>query len=455
VSGTTEAPEPAWREAVTIREDVDLERVLVSRLPPAGGSRAVAVTDLVSPRSAFWRAISPVAPDPGRVERLELGRSVHRQLGSALAPEGALEVRVRREGFVGRIDLWADLPVEVKSVTRPVHPLEWASARPDQVEQLAMYAALTERRVGRLVSVEPTLDSAPQVEALEVVFDKISDVAVTMRQRAEALRRAWRDRSSSGLPACRWFGRGCEYQQAEVCDCAAGEAPGEMVAPGDVTVRPVPELAARIEARLRASPPATHAPTLRRFHDLLYLRRAYFERTTPTAESEPPRWDPTAPQDLYDRLRAAVESGPLGEVTRLAPRTEEPEEEVGGFRGQPFLLRASRARDRSTPDTLLDRQPQYALELGLRCVATGSDTARLVLGREREPTDGTRVQVFEFRFAPATHFARLWRVRAQRLASAIAEHAPERLPPCPEWMYSDCPYREACACGPESGRSQR
>jgi hypothetical protein len=416
----------------------------------------VSVTDLVAPRRAFWRAVSPVRFDAERQERIDLGRALHRRLGAALSSEGILEARIRRDGIVGRIDLLSDVPVEVKTSSSAVAVRELPLSRADQVEQLAMYCALSDRTVGRLVTLIVGDAEVGTVQAADVTFGDTAPIRGEMQHRAAALRGAWAAHRPDSLPLCRWFGRGCEFQSAEVCDCTGSEENAASPIVAQVTeLAERTDVSGRIQSRLREIPATVTTPTLDRFRDLLYLRRAYFERTAGAVPYEPPRRDPSDPPDLYARLVAAVEGGPLGEVALLPPHVPEPDEEVGGFRGAPVLVRTSWGRDRPTAPTLLAAQPQYALELGFRCVATGTTVAHLVLGRERAREDRDRVQVFEFRFTSPSTFSRLWRERARHLESALEAHAPETVSACPEWMFSDCPYRADCGCGPSAGRSQR
>ena len=455
VAGGPESTEPEWRSTVAVREDPDLAALLTARLPPEGAPRAISVTDLVSPRRAYWRAISPVPASAEREERFDLGRAAHRRLGVALAGEGALEVRVRRDGFVGRIDLLADVPVEVKTSASPVVPSDLVTSRPEPVEQLGMYAALIDRSIGRLLTVPVVDERSSSVRAVDIEFRAPRATRDEMGRRAGALRQAWRTREPGPLPRCRWFGRGCEFQDEGVCGCTgdepdAAEPTGTFVT--GVTDRP--EIAAHIASRLEAVPAGARA-TVRRFRDLLYPRRAYFERTGEPAPPASFHADPSSAVDLYDRLRSALESGPLGEVARLPPRTDEPDEEVGGFRGAPFLLRASRSWTSPRAAGLLEDQPQYALELGFRCVATGTSSGWLVLGRERAATEAERVRVFEFRLEQPTVFARLWRDRIRRLRAALDTRDPGSLAACPRWMFDSCPYAAECGCGTEAAASQR
>src|SRR5271170_1715022 len=300
----------AWRAAVSVREEVELSQLLTERMPRESAPRAVSVTDLIAPRRAFWRAVSPVQPDPTRQHRLDIGRRWHRRLGVALSDEGALEVRVRRGGVVGRIDLLSDVPVEVKTSASSVEPEQLRQARPDQVEQLAMYCALADRPSGRLVTLLTGEDGAGRIQAVDIGFGDTENIRTEMGRRADAIRAAWTEQRPSGLPACRWYGRGCEFQDAEVCDCTGSEpVDASSILSGVRAVTERTDIAGRIESRLHEIPTKIERPTIERFRDLLYPRRAYFERTTVEPIPEFARPGPLEPVDLYARLTEAVETG--------------------------------------------------------------------------------------------------------------------------------------------------
>lgn len=445
-----------WEKTVSVREDLQLERELVGRLEQLTGARSVGVTDLLAVRRAYYRFTAPPIPIPtDRQARLDRGRAVHRMLGSRLAGEGTVEARVRRTGIVGRIDILADVPVEVKTSSAFVDPSELLVERPDQIDQLVMYCALVDRPAGRLLTVVAPTGDVFEVQAVDLAFGSTERTLREMGHRAEQLRAAWSERNPEALPRCPWYGRGCEYEGAAVCSCTGKEEPapelfGNEV--GEPTRRP------DVEERVRAalSPPRTaEEQHVERFREILYPRRAYFDRIrgAPVEAVEPVA--PSLEPDLYHRLSEALESGPAGEVARLPPRTIEPDEEVLGFRGRPMLLKTSRARNRLRASELLTRFPQYALDLGLRCATTGAESGIVVLGLERATVDRDRVQVLEIRFASRTPFSRLYRERSQSLADALREQRPETLAACPEWMRLECPYRADCDCATAGARDTR
>ena len=450
-------PTPDWRSAVRFRDDPALTEEIRGRFPLEGRPPPISVTDLLGLRRAYWRPLVPLPPvPPEREARLEAGRFLHRVVGPLLGPDAQLEIRVRKEGLVGRIDALTDVPVEVKSATLAVEPSALADDRPEYVEQLAMYCALLERPTGRLVTLVARETSVAGVRVVDLSFRDLPEVYEEMHRRADRLRSA-RGRGDPGdLGRCRWFSRGCEYREAEVCDCTGEEVdPPSRILACLASADDRPDLAGPLRERLEQALASTPSPSVDRFRDLVYPRRAYYaRRPPPDSEPTPPR-PPGPASSLYADLLEAVESGPVGEVARLPSRATDPAEEVGGFRGEPYVVRTSRVRVPHRADDLLARSPQYALELGFRCVATGRSVGRVIVAYEYAQDARDRVRVFEVEFRPVSVFARLWRGRLAELERALADRAPESLEACPSWMFESCPYRTACGCGPAGARSQR
>lgn len=443
-----------------MRADPDLERELTERLARQTPVRAVGVTDLLSLRRAFYRAVGPPVPvPPARQARLDEGRTLHRWLGSRLAREGTLEARVRRDGLVGRIDILADVPIEVKTSSSLVDPSDLPALRPEHVEQLGMYCALVGQKSGRLVTLLSGTPTPAHVQAIDFSYRSVERILVEMRRRADLLQDAWAEGRPDELPRCPWLDRGCEYRDAGVCSCTGEEEETPPWVREEVdAATPRADVEERVRTELSEPFPDEGAGVIERFREVLYPRRAFFERTSPVAapppSAAPPR--PAIPEkDLFARLQEALESGPPGEVARVPSRSLEPEEEVVGFRGRPLLLRTSWAWSRYREEELLPRAPQYVLELGLRCAVTGTDGGLVAVGFERAEVDRDRLQVLEVRFDSVTPFSRLFRERSRELAAALRDNAPGRLAACPEWMTTDCPYRAECGCASSEGRVTR
>ncbi len=385
---------------------------------------------------------------------MERGRAWHLRLEAAFSREGQTEVRIRRGGVSARIDLLSDVPVEIKTGASPLGP-DPSGLRPEWLEQVAMYCALLRRPTGRCVYVARPEAGPAGVRAFDIRFRDLDRLSSEIADREGALRDALGAGRSDGLPRCSWFGRGCEFQAAGVCDCTGAEAPGTTRIPSDVaSITARPDLESRWSEAVAAVPAGAVPGKVARFRDLVYPRRTYFESLGPPEPETRPA-PGFGPPDLYDRLIEALESGPAGEVADVAANGEGPEEEVVGWKGRPFLLRSSRAWSRAKPEEIGRRFPQYVLELGFRCAAAGRSDGAIVVGYERAESDRDRLQVLDVRFDSTEPWRAIWGDRASALAAARASSSPAGLPACPEWMYATCPYRGACACGDPETRSQR
>jgi hypothetical protein len=447
----------SWRDSVRVREATELEDELEARWRVASGERAVGVTDLLAPRVAFWRwTHPPLELDPARQSRIDTGRRLHRILEAILGNDVRLEVRVRRDGIVGRIDALSDRPIEVKSGARTSEADDLREDHPEHLEQLAMYCALVGSPRGRLITVAPEAPVAEIVRTSDVEFRDLAPVREWMAASQHAVRQAVTNGSPRDLPRCRWFARGCEFREQGVCDCTGAEP--EMISSLATSLGPIAsraDLDAEISPRLSAALAAEQPGESFRFRELVYPRRSFFERTSTAAAPAPTERPRTMGRSAYERLVETIEGGLVGEVACLAPRTAGSEEDVSAFRGTPYLARTSRAGRFPAAEELVDRYPQYSLELGFRCAVTGTDTGTLFVAHERGEGTDSRLRVFTYRFAPVTPLARMWRNRSAALVRALGTGDPFELPGCPGWMFPDCPYRSECGCGSPEGRSQR
>ncbi len=447
---------PANAEGVLGRlravDDPALAAELAGRLPPPTAPRPVSVTDLLAPRRAYWRRVKGPAPfSPERELRLHAGRDWHQRLGEAVADEGSLEVRLRRGSISARIDLWTDVPVEVKTGADPA-----PSDRDDQVEQLAAYCALTGSPTGRLVHLSLRGEEPPRVTAGDLTFRDLGAISADLDRRERELRGAIASGAPGGLDRCRWFDFGCEFRTAGMCNCRGDEPEASRGLVDQLQGRsPNDGVAHRWTERLAAAA-AARAARPERFRDALYPRRTYFRRTVGGPVEGVPVRPPAAPLDAYERAVAALESGAAGEVHRLVPKSDGPDEEVLGWRGRPCALRSTRVHGRLTPDDLERRFPQYLLDLGFRAATSGVAEGVLVVGYEHPIPGATSLQVFRVDFGPVlSEMGRLWSERMRAVETAVRDSGPASLPACPAWMATDCPYRASCGCGVDPGRSQR
>jgi hypothetical protein len=447
----------AWSAAVRVAARTDVAEELLRRRRENPPARSVGVTDLLDPRSAYWRSLSPVEPTPERRAILEGGKEAHVRVGHALAPARYREVRLRREGIVGQVDLLEEGPVEIKTTSLPPSAEALRTSRASYIEQLGMYCALLDQPKGRLLLIGPRAGESEPVAVYDGRFGDLGPIWAEMRARANMLREAIERRTPGGLPRCPWRGRGCEFEAAKLCDCTGveplmGSAIRDQLA--DLTLNPTAsaEVVARMSEVGRQPP-----PVVRRFRDLVYPRRAYFERTEPGVT--PPAGTPAfahsaSPEDLYRTISDLLESGPPGEMTREPTPSGEPLESVACFRGDPLLLKVTRTWTVAPPEKLVQDQPQYFVDLALRCAALGRAHGWLALGYERAPDWTAKLRVLDVIWEPLSAATDLLESRRTLLEASVRAGAMEALPTCPRWMVDGCAYSGRCGCGAPSAASR-
>ncbi|HEV2449194.1 MAG TPA: hypothetical protein VGU43_02145, partial [Thermoplasmata archaeon] len=431
---------------------VEPDAAVAARLAGAGGEartvRSVWVSDLLDPRIAYYRAISPVEPSPDVIARRESGREAHDRVERRLAAPEHREIRVGADGIVGRIDLLYDRPTELKSTAKLLEPAELPRLRPSYVEQLAAYCALLERPTGRLLLVRDATGGTADLRVGDAEFSDLPGLRRELLTAAEALRQAIRDRNPDPLARCAWFGRGCEYQEAGVCHCT-GQEPSP---PGPGVRRLIHlernlELEHRVAEQLAAPPPDPSTEPIGKYNDLLYPRQTFFERTgAPRRPGAPFSGGP-----LWRELRDVVESELASELDERGSTSGEPREPVACFRGEPYLLKTSRSRWRTLPEQVPLRSPHYLLDLALRAGALRVEGGWIFLARERPEPGAPRIEALHVRFSEAPRLAVWLDGQVSALHAAVREGDPSRLPACPEWRFEECPYRDFC--GDPQGRA--
>ncbi|MGI0151061.1 MAG: hypothetical protein ACREC5_03885, partial [Thermoplasmata archaeon] len=432
--------ETAALRAARIEIDVGLAREIDGRLGAAPAERLLSVTDLTEPRIAYHRAIHPVAPSPARAERMSRGQRAHERIERLLAAPGQREVRIVRAGIVGKLDLLSDRPIEIKSTAHVPPADRVVSGRPQYVDQLAMYCALSGREEGRILLVAAPEQEPYRVVAIDCRFGEAAELWRRTEAIAARLRSALRARDPTALPRCGWWGRGCEYELAGICGCTGAEPPGAE-SPGSALKDWTEDAstARDLELRLNATgePPGPVPVAL--YRELLYPRRAFFDRTEPVPagggapEAHPSPGEPGP--NLFQRLREALEAGAPGELVREVPPGDVPEEQVLRFRGRLLLLKTSRILRPPSAAELPDRHALFLLELGLRCAASRAEEGWLLVGYDRIAPEAGPVRTYRVFFGETGRWAGILARRRDGLRAALGSGRPEGLATCPEWMF--------------------
>ena len=421
-----------------------LMQKLRARRPP----HRITVTDLTNLKQAYFRRKYPeITPPLEKQQLMWAGTGFHKIFGAAVSSEEYLEQFVEIEGIVGKIDIYEEIPIEVKTTSTAVSPKGLLKYRQTYIEQLGMYCAMVNISQGKIIIYQRQDQEAPQapLSAYHVTFPNLEAIRDEMRRRRDLLIHALISNDPSNLPVCPWFGRGCDY--SEVCDCRTASVPLSYE---------IAELAGQIQfddvtcQQLLAEVAVPQPSSRFRMNDAVFPRKAYFERlksaetTLDEEESQQKKEGYLRSMDergFLDALRESLQYGAPGEVQSVPVQCASLSDLVRVHQNLPTILRDPKFQ------SLVERQrlpwtfPHYFLRLGFECALTGHQKGRLLLYYAKVDKEDAKLMVYDvsFRSLNALKSEALRRVELLETASS-----PFDLPKCPSWMCRNCEYRLEC-----------
>ncbi len=421
-----------------------LMQKLRARRPP----HRITVTDLTNLKQAYFRRKYPeITPPLEKQQLMWAGTGFHKIFGAAVSSEEYVEQSVEIEGIVGRIDIYEEIPIEVKTTSTTVSSKGLLQYRQTYIEQLGMYCAMVNIGQGKIVIYQRQDQEATHapLTAYHVTFPNLEAIRDEMRRRRDLLIHALISNDPSNLPVCPWFDRGCDYSQ--VCDCKTTSVPVSYE---------IAELAGRIQfddvtcQQLLAKVAAPQPSSLFRMNDIVFPRKAYFERlklaetTLEEEESQQKKQDYLRGMDEFgflDALRESLQYGAPGEVQSIPVQCASLSDLVRVHRDLPTILRAPKFQ------SLVERQrlpwafPHYFLRLGFECALTRHQKGGLLLYYANVDKEDAKLMVYDvsFRSLNPVQTEALRRVGLLETASS-----PFDLPKCPSWMCRNCEYRLEC-----------
>jgi hypothetical protein len=412
---------------------------LKTRQPPY----RISVTDLLNLKQAYFRRKYPeITPSLEKQQLMWAGTGFHKTFGSAVSSEEYLEQFVEAEGIVGKIDIYEKIPVEVKTTSTPLDTKDLLQYRPAYIEQLGMYCAMVNAHEGEIIIYQRPVQespSTPPLVAYHITFPNLEAIREEMRRRRDLLVQALISNDPSNLPVCPWFNRQCDYLQA--CDCATTSVPAS---------REIADLAGEIYVdsttcqRLLSNMAGSQPYQLFGINDIVFPRKAYFERLRPSEEAREEKEEYLRSMDergFLDALRDSLRFGAPGESQRIPVKHAPLADLVQTWQNVPTILRDPKFSSLVERERLPRTFPHYFLRLGFDCALTENTKGRLLLYYVRVPKEDAKLMVYDltFRNLNAVKAEALHRLELLEKATS-----PLQLPKCPSWMCRYCDYRLEC-----------
>ena len=423
--------------------NIDANRTIKDALTAAvGASRPrwrISVTDLVNPAQAYYRWKRPeIRPSLDRLQLMMAGTGFHDIFGKIISTEEFVEQTLELDGIVGKVDIYEDVPVEVKTTSSI--PADIYEGRNSYFEQLGMYCALAGNPGGRLYVYQRESDWRPaELKVYSAEFLDLTAVGSEMRRRRDLFQDALDREDPSQLPRCEWMERGCDYKQ--VCECSSASEGPRLVPRSGVEITSRDDLAARLKEQLSG---ARRTETNLRLNDLVFPRKTALRRGESEDEDVDARSRMSQMQQFgfVQALGGAMRYGSPGKFKIVPVRLGSIDDRVRMYDDAPTILRAPKLRDMIDRSELATFFSHYFDRIAFECALAESRRGRVIL--YYEAIRGDKFMVYDVIFNDLEGI----RAEARRRLDLLESGAPyTELPACPRWMAKYCSFAPGCECG--------
>lgn len=423
---------------------VDVNRTVKDELEAAmttqSQRRRISVTDLVNPKQAYFRWTHPeIQTSVERAQLMLSGTGFHQLFAKAISSEEFIEQFLEFEGIVGKVDIYEDMPTELK--TTGSMPSDVVSQRPGYIDQLGMYCTMANRTEGRLLIYRRSYyGQEAELRAYDVEFSDPGAIASEMFRRRDALREAIEQENPASLPRCEWLTIGCDY--SDICGCEEAQPLSRVVEASSVSILERSDVALELS---KLTTPHVDARPLG-LNDLVFPRKAAYAAQADEEGSEEQtieqQFSSFQRQGFISALRSAIRFGSGRKSEALPVKVGSVTGLVWTHGGTPTILRSSRWSTMPERDRLAQAFPHYVDRLAFECALSSSQTGRLIVFYEAQP--GEKWMVYDLAFNDLSPV----RVEAERRAALLeAGGDPAALPACPFWMARFCEHAPTCGCG--------
>lgn len=434
-----------------IEANRSIKDALAASLNSPTPRRRISVTDLTSLKQAYFRRKHPeIVPPLEKRQVMWAGTGFHELFGAAVSSEEYLEQFVELDGVVGKIDIFEDMPVEVKTTSRMADEADLARKRPSYVEQLGMYCAMTGVDHGRIVIYQREAEEGRlPLSVCQVRFSDLGAIKDEMRLRRDLLESALASDDPSHLPSCPWGDRGCDY--SSVCDCSTNRVETSYAIRDQVAALEVDDIAARQFLDQLAAAPARR-PSRVKLNDIVFPRKTFLSRLaqeTPPDEEDQERetrehLSSMEKWGVISRVRDALLYGSGSDSKRVPVSLGALSDMVQLHQGQPAMTRLMQLNTIVQRERLPIMSGHFFTRLGFECALTGQSTGRMVLYYPKVQGDDAKLMVYDVRFKD---IAALKNEAFRRIGLLESAATVTDLPSCPQWMCRYCKDSHSCNSG--------
>jgi len=428
-----------------VLRSIDANRTIKDKIVQSissGRSRLhISVTDLINPMQSYYRWIHPeIKPPIDKLHYILSGTGFHEIFSDIVSTEEYVEQLLEYKGIVGKVDIFEDIPIELK--TTGSIPTDLYKEKLSYIEQLGMYCAMADCDKGQLIIYKRGNGRKKAIlEVFDITYFNIEKIKTNMLERKAIFQDALANKNPDDLPKCEWYKKRCDYSKH--CNCSTASLGKPIVNHDEITISSNEDALAHFTSKLleeRAFPVDEHLT----LDNLIFPRNYVLSKTNNVISNEPNVQTQMAIIENTGFTQALVNAIGFGskenfnsvEVSRGMLR-----DRVSMLYNIPFVIETVET------DTMIGRKdlasifPHYFNKLAFISALTKSRKSRLILYYQNIYKN--KFMVYDVIFQNGNEILQELDKRINDVTNTT-DHT--TLPKCPESLFKYCQYLEVCEC---------
>ena len=424
-----------------------LKDILTNKLKTSRSRSRISVTDLLNPTQSFYRWKHPeIKPSLDRVQLMLSGTGFHDVFGSIISTEEYLEQTLEYEGIIGKVDIYEDFPIEIKTTSSI--PTDLIKQRISYFEQLGMYCHMANSEVGRLIIYSrANKNKTPSLAVYDIDFLDLKSIKNAMILRRDLFKNALSSNNPSLLPRCEWFHIGCDYKH--VCHCSSAASLEPIVSKENIVLKARDDVVKDLTKLIVDNPKAESNSTTTSqitINDLVFPRKSFLKKSDKNKKSQEPESTTKITEiqnfgfkyALYNALSLDTESS----YKEVPINLESLDDTIQIYDGSPYILRTVKFDNMIQREKLPQYFPHFFDRLAIECALSNNRKGRLIL--YYEAIKGDKFMVYDVFFHGKDFLINEITNRIKLLEESTTTI--KELPGCPTWMYKKCEFAPNCQC---------
>ena len=428
-----------------VLRSIDANRTIKNKIVQSiSSSRSrlhISVTDLINPMQSYYRWTHPeIKPPIDKLHYMLSGTGFHEIFSDIVTTEEYVEQLLEYKGIVGKVDIFEDIPIELK--TTGSMPKNLYKEKLSYIEQLGMYCAMADCEKGQLIIYKRGNGNKKAIlKVFDVTYLNTEKIKTNMMKRKDMFQNALDNKNPDDLPRCEWYQKRCDY--SKYCNCSTSRLNEPIVNHDEIAISPNEDALANFTSKLLNEKvfPFNKDLTL---DNIIFPRKYALSKNHAEISNEPNIHTQMAIIENIGFTQAlwnAIKFGSTENFNYVEVSRGELQDKVLMLSTLPVVFETVEM------DTMIGRKdlpfifPHYFDKLAFICALTKSRKSRLILYYQNIYKN--KFMVYDVIFQNGNQ---ILQELDKRIHNLINNTDHTILPKCPESIFKYCQYLEVCEC---------